>query len=151
MKESVQLTVASLVSIILMTFHLTEDSFHTKEGVSLPVSVAILVVWLYGTLRLAGRRSGYIVMLLGALLGSVVPFPHVIRTGGLLVRQTVGSVGSYFFVWSLFALGVSSIFAFILSVRGLLGLRGAVPATTSDKPLRVSLPVMRTPEDDPCE
>jgi hypothetical protein len=123
MRESVQLTVASLVSIVLMTFHLTDDAFHTREGVYLPGAVAILLVWLYGTLVLAGRRSGYVVMLIGGLFGAVAPYLHVIRTGGLLIRDSIASVGSYFFVWTLLALSTSSAFAFALAVRGLWRLR----------------------------
>ena len=39
--------------------------------------ILIVVVWLYGTLVLAGRRSGYIIILLVSLLASVIPYhPH---------------------------------------------------------------------------
>jgi len=36
---------------------------------SILVAVPILVVWPYGTLVLAERRSGYVIILLGSLLG----------------------------------------------------------------------------------
>jgi hypothetical protein len=39
--------------------------------------VLIIVVWLYGTLVLAERRPGYIIMLLGSLFSLVVPIVHM--------------------------------------------------------------------------
>ena len=62
MKRDVMLTVAPLLSILFVTFHLTSDTVHAKVGTpeaggSTLVLVPILVVWLYGTLVLAERRS----------------------------------------------------------------------------------------------
>ena len=75
MKRSVMLTIASLLSILLFTFHLSDDIVRGIEpgGVKNISGVLMIVVWLYGTTVLAGRRSGYIIMLLGAILGSGVP------------------------------------------------------------------------------
>ena len=63
MKPNVMLTVTSLLSILFMTLHLTSDTVHARVGTaeaggSTLVAVPILVVWLYGTLVLAERRSG---------------------------------------------------------------------------------------------
>ncbi len=74
MKHNLTLTITSLLSILFMTFHLTDDTLHAKVGTaqaggSTLVAVPILVVWLYGTLVLAERRSGYFIMLVGSLLG----------------------------------------------------------------------------------
>ena len=74
MKYTLTLTITSLLSILVMTFHLTDDTLHAKVGTaqaggSTLVAVPILVVWLYGTLVLAERRSGYFIMLVGSLLG----------------------------------------------------------------------------------
>ena len=83
MKHNVMLTIASLLSILLMTFHLTDDIVRGFEpgGVKNLIAVLTLVAWLYGTLIRAGRRSGYIITLLGSLLGSVVPIVHMMGTG----------------------------------------------------------------------
>jgi hypothetical protein len=72
-KDNVRLTVTSLLSMLFMTLHLTSDTVHARVGTaeagrSTLVVVPILVVWLYGTLVLAERRSGYIIMLVGSLL-----------------------------------------------------------------------------------
>ena len=79
MKHNVMLTVVPLLSILFMTFHLTDDIVRgfEKGGVSNLTAVPICVVWLYGTLVLAERRSGYIIILLGSLLGLGVPVIHM--------------------------------------------------------------------------
>jgi len=116
MKHNVTLTVASLVSILLMTIHLTQDILHDEGGMAPYVfaAVPVLVVWLYATLLLAGRRSGYVIMLLGSLIAVGMPVLHVMGAGSVKAR-THGA----FFVWTLMALGVVGIFSLVLSVRGL--------------------------------
>jgi hypothetical protein len=54
------LTIASLLSILFMTFHLTDDIVRGMEPGTFSdlIAVPILVVWLYGTLVLAEKRSG---------------------------------------------------------------------------------------------
>jgi len=60
MKPNVLLTIASLLSILLLTFHLSHDIVRGMEkgGLSNLIAVPILVVWLYGTLVLAERDLG---------------------------------------------------------------------------------------------
>jgi len=96
MKHSVMLIITSLLSILFMTFHLTDDIVRGMEPGTLSnlTAVPILVVWLYGTLVLAERRSGYVILLLGSLLGLVVPIIHMKGAGvggvlgtGLLERN----------------------------------------------------------------
>ena len=50
--------------------HLTDDIVRGMEPGTLSdlIAVPILVVWLYGTLVLAEKRSGYVIILLGSLL-----------------------------------------------------------------------------------
>jgi hypothetical protein len=119
-KRSVMLTIASLLSILLFTFHLSEDIVRGFEpgGVKNITGVLMMVVWLYGALVLAERRSGYIIMLLGAILGSSVPVVHMIGKG-LVGGRIANSSGMFFWVWTLITLQVTAIFSLILSVRGL--------------------------------
>jgi hypothetical protein len=123
------LTIASLLSILFMTFHLVDDIVRGFEpgGFKNIQGVLILAVWLYGTLGLTERRSGYVIMLLGSLLGSVVPLVHM-RGAGLVGGRIANSSGIFFWVWTLIALGVCAIFSFILSARGLWRLRQGQPA-----------------------
>jgi hypothetical protein len=121
MKPNVMLTVACLLSILLLTFHLADDIVRGMErgGIANLLAVPILVIWLYGTLALADRRSGYIIALLGSLLGAFVPVIHFMGTGGVAGGDIAKSRGAWFFVWTLIALGVSAVFAFVLAARGL--------------------------------
>ena len=118
------LTITSLLSILLGTFHISDDIVRgfEKGGVSNLTIVPICVVWLYGTLVLAGRRSGYIIILLGSLLSSGVPIIHMRGKGVGVGSSIFNSSGGFFFVWTLIALGVISLFSVVLSVRGLWSL-----------------------------
>ena len=124
MKHSVMLTITSLLSILFFTFHLTDDILRgfEKGGVSNLTAVPIFVVWLYGTLVLAERRSGYVIMLLGSLLSLAVPVLHMKGTGVGVGSGIAKSTGAFFFVWTLIALGVTGLFSVILSARGLWSL-----------------------------
>jgi hypothetical protein len=123
MKDNVMLTITSLLSILFLTFHLSEDIVRGFEpgGVKNVTGVLMMVVWLYGTTVLAGRRSGYIIMLLGAILGSGVPVVHMMGAG-LVGGRIANSSGRLFWVWTLITLQVTAIFSLILSVRGLRSL-----------------------------
>jgi hypothetical protein len=116
MKPKIMLVIASVLSILLMTIHLTQDILRDEGGMAsyLVFGVPILVAWLYGALLLAGRRSGYVIMLVGSLIAAAMPVIHMMGAGSVKAR-THGA----FFVWTLMALGVTGIFSLILSVRGL--------------------------------
>jgi hypothetical protein len=90
-----------------------------KGGVSNLTAVPILVILLYATLVLAERRSGYVIILLGSLLGSGMPVIHFMGKGVGLASRIGNTSGAFFFVWTLIALGVTALFSVILSVRGL--------------------------------
>jgi len=119
MKRDVMLTIASLLSILFVTFHMTDDIVRGMEPGTLSslIVVPILVVWLYGTLVLAGRRSGYVIILLGSLLGLLVPVLHMkgAGVGGTIAKSS----GAFFFIWTLIALGVTALLSVILSAREL--------------------------------
>jgi hypothetical protein len=133
MKHDVRLTVASLLSILFMTFHLADDIVRglEKGGASNLLAVPILVVWLYGTLVLAGRRSGYVVILLGSLLGAAVPVIHFTGADGVGGGGIAKSSGAFFFVWTQVALGVTAVFSAILSVRALWSPSAGDPRSNS--------------------
>ena len=123
MKHSVMLTIASLLSILLLSFHLTDD-FLREGGLAVRgawnlIAVLILFVLLYGTLVLAERRSGYIIMLIGGLSGLGMPVIHMVLARTVVANEVARARGDYFFVWTLLALGVTGLFSFVLSARGL--------------------------------
>jgi hypothetical protein len=121
-KHNVILTITSLLSILLGTFHLADDIDRGMSPGGLPnlLAVVICVILLYGTLVLAGRRSGYVIILVASLLLMGVPVIHLRGPG---VGFGTNRSGGVFFIWTLLTLGVTALFSVILSVRGLWSLR----------------------------
>lgn len=120
--RDVMLTVASLLSILLFTFHLTDDIVRGTEPGGLNNFIGgtlIMVAWLCGALLLSGRRSGYVIVILGGLLALGVPVLHMKGRGVGVASGIATSGGGFFFVWTLIALGVAGLFTVILSARGL--------------------------------
>src|SRR6516162_9398798 len=105
MKQTAILTTTSLLSILLMTFHLADDILFkmATPGLTNLFAVLILVIWLYGTLALAERRAGYIIIFLGSLLGLVVPIVHMKGAAGVMGGDIGRSSEAFFFVWTLLA------------------------------------------------
>ena len=121
MKQNAILVVTSLLSILLLTLHITDD---IVRGISKAepsnIALLVLVVFLYGTLVLAERRSGHVIMLLVGLFAAAMP---VIHMRGAHYGEIARSAGGFFFVWTLWALGGLGGLTFILSARGLWSLR----------------------------
>ena len=122
MKESTMLTISSLLTMLFASLHVTDDISRGLDPARLSslTLVLILVVWLYAALVLAGRRSGYVILLLGSLLGTVIPVLHF---QGRRINEIAASSGGFFFIWTLFAVGVTALFSLILAARGLWSLR----------------------------
>ena len=122
MKHSVMLTITSLLSILFMTFHISDEIARGMEqgGLNMVIPLLILAAWLYGTLVLAGRRSGYIIMLLVAIFGTGIPILHMSGVGLVGGRIAADSSGAFFWVWQNLAMCTISTFSLILAVRCLL-------------------------------
>jgi len=119
------LVISSLLSILLLTIHVTEDIVRgISKAEPANIALAVLVVLLYGTLILGERRSGHIIMLLVGLLAVAMPVMHM---RGAHYGEIAKSPGGFFFVWTLWALGGLGGFTFILAARGLWGLRRGQP------------------------
>ena len=125
MKNHVMLTVASLLSILLLTLHLADDIVRGMAPGGPPnmIGLAVLAGWVWATLVLAGRRSGYVINLVLSLLAAGIPVIHMTGIGLGQGRST----GAFFFIWTLLALAVTTIFSVILAVRGLWSLRSGQP------------------------
>ena len=127
MKQNIALTISSLVAIVLFPIHLAHDFIFGLDSMTRAGTftyLLIMLVSLYGTLELSGRRSGYVIML---LLG--------VFAVGMPVLHTVGGPRSasrgFFFVWTLLALGACGVFSATLAARELWrSLRARPPETT---------------------
>jgi uncharacterized membrane protein len=124
------LTSTSLLAILFMTLHFTDDILRAQNGAGQGgfmdlVVVLILIVWLYGVLVLAERRWGYSINLVGSLLASYVAVGHMTGMGDVVVGEIAKASGPVF-VWAVIGLGVTAIFSAILSARALWSpMRGA--------------------------
>jgi hypothetical protein len=128
MKPSAILVATSLLSILLLTLHITDD---IVRGISKAepsnIALVVLVIFLYGPLVLAERRSGHVIMLLVGFFAAAMP---VIHMRGAHYGEIARSTGGYFFVWTLWALGGLGGFTFILSAQRLWSLRRGQPMNT---------------------
>src|SRR5262249_24647818 len=125
MKQNATLVVTALLSVLLLTVHITDDIVRgISKAESSNTALLVLVVFLYGTLVLAERRSGHIIMLLVGFFAAGMP---VIHMRGAHYPEIARSAGGFFFVWTLWALGGLGGFTFILSALGLWNLRRGQP------------------------
>ena len=109
----------SLLSVLLLSFHLAQDALHAKPhtveaGPGNLTAILILLVLLSGPALLAERRSGRLIMLLVALSAMGMPALHFML-GADLNKYS----GALFFVWCLIALGVNGLFSVLLWVSEL--------------------------------
>jgi hypothetical protein len=108
---------ASLFSVFLFSIHLADDivrGYEPGTASNLP-AIPIFVFWLVGTLVLAERRSGQIIMLLGALFAMLPTLAHMrgAGVGGELAKTD----GAFLFIWTVFAIGASGLFSLIVAIR----------------------------------
>lgn len=117
------LKTTALLSLLLLTLHVTDDIVRgISKAESSDVALVVLVALLYGTLVLAERRWGHIIMFLVGLLAASIPVMHM---RGTHYPEIAASPGGFFFVWTLWALGALGGVTMILSVQGLWRLRRA--------------------------
>ena len=115
------LKITSLLSLLLLTLHVTDDIVRgISKAESSNTALVVLVVLLYGTLALAEQRWGHVIMFLVGLLAAGIPVLHM---RGTHYPEIAASPGGFFFVWTLWALGALGGVTMILSVRGLWSLR----------------------------
>src|SRR5437763_5247239 len=78
MKHNAVLVVTSLLSILLLTLHITDDIVRgISKAESSNIALLVLVVFLYGTMVLAEARSGHVIMLLVGLFAAAMPVIHM--------------------------------------------------------------------------
>ncbi len=128
MNPRVTLTITSLLSVLLFAFHWSDEISRGMEPGTLSAfgGIVILVVWLSGTLVLGNRRSGYIISLIGGILGLGVLILHMSGKGMVGGRIPPNSPGAFFWIWTLIALGSTSTIAAILAGNGLWSMRRGV-------------------------
>ena len=109
----------------MLTLHITDDIVRgISKAESSNAALLVLVLFLYGTLVLAERRSGHVIMLFVGLFAALMPVLHM---RGAHYGEIAQSSGGFFFVWTLWALGGLGGLTFVLAARGLWSLRRNPP------------------------
>ncbi|HSB54341.1 MAG TPA: hypothetical protein VLD58_08290 [Gemmatimonadales bacterium] len=123
MKPRTMLTITSLLTILFLIFHMTDDILReggmAVGGTRNLTVVVVLAIFLYGTLVLAGRRSGQIITLIAGLAGLGMPVLHMALARTVIANDLARARGDYLFVWTLLAVGVTGLFTLVLSARSL--------------------------------
>jgi len=116
------LSVTSILSVILLALHISQDIVFgfDSAGLNHLVGVAILVVVLCGAVLLRERTSGKVIMLLGGLM-ALGMLPLHMRNG--LRPEFLEKSGALLFIANLYVLGVIGLFSVILAIRALLNRR----------------------------
>lgn len=113
MKPNMTLKVMSLLNLLLLMIHMSQDVILQSEGsVQYPIPVAIFAVLLYASLMASEKAWGQIVLLLGGLFGTGM---IVVHANGIAVRNGSG----LFFVFVLFALSTTGWITIVTSAREL--------------------------------
>jgi hypothetical protein len=125
MKPNYLLIASSLLSLLLLTLHITDD---IVRGISnaepSKTALIVLVVFLYGTVAVPERRSGHVIMLLVGVFAAAMPVMHM---RGVHYPEIAKSPGGFFFVWTLWALGGLGGLTAVLAAQGLWQRRRRAP------------------------
>lgn len=124
MNRTTILTITSLLTLLLTTLHVSDDFARgiDRAGVGFFPFLVLLGVWLYATLVLLRRRSGYIIVGMMCFLACGIPYIHMMGRSG--ITAGIKSIaGSFFFAWTLTAVGITGVFSTMLAARELWAMR----------------------------
>jgi len=124
MKPVHVLTITALLSVLLGSFHLADDVVLRIEpgGSSNYIGIVITAVYLYAVFMLPNRRSAHAIVLLFSIGGAGVPYLHM-QGVGMVGGRAANSTHMFFWVWTIMALGMTTIVSAVLAANGLWNLR----------------------------
>jgi hypothetical protein len=108
---------SSLLSVLLLSFHLTQDALYARAGTHEAgagnlTAIVMLLVMLTGPTLIADKMLGRIIMVILALFAVGMPVLHF-NLGSDWNKRS----GALFFVWCLIALGINGLFSLLLVVE----------------------------------
>jgi hypothetical protein len=118
MKQNDLLSATSILSVLLLALHISQDIVFgfDRAGLNHLVGVAILLVIVCGAVLLRERTLGKVILLLGGLMAAGM-LPLHMRNG--FRPDFLEKSGALLFIWTLYVLGVTGAFSVILAVRAL--------------------------------
>jgi hypothetical protein len=116
MKQNDILSMTSMLSVFLLTLHISQDIVFgfDRAGLNHLVGVAILLVIVCGAVQLRERTLGKVIMLLGGVMAAGM-LPLHMRNG--LRPEFLEKSGALLFIWTLYLLGVTGVFSIILAIQ----------------------------------
>jgi hypothetical protein len=117
-KQNDLLSVTSVLSVLLLALHISQDIVFgfDRAGLNHLVGVAILLVVTCGAVLLRERASGKVIMLLGGLM-SLGMLPLHMRNG--FRPEFLEKSGALLFISTLYVLGVIGAFSIVLAIQAL--------------------------------
>ena len=130
MKTNDLLAQMSLISLVLVSVHVSDDYMHglDKHVVDNPYGILVFVVWACGLLFFRERLVGRIILLLGGLVAVAMPIIHL---NGRYPSDFAASDGAFRFVWTLYASGTTGSLTVILALRELFSRRSSPSRPTA--------------------
>jgi hypothetical protein len=118
MKQNDLLSLTSVLSVLLLALHISQDIVFgfDRAGLNHLVGVAILLVLVCGAVLLRERPLGKVIMLLGGLMAAGM-LPLHMRNG--FRPEFLEKSGALLFIWTLYVLAVTGAFSTILAVLAL--------------------------------
>lgn len=118
MRQNDQLSAISIVSVLLLALHISQDIVFgfDRAGLNHLVGVAMLLVVVCGAVLLRERPSGKVIMLLGGVMAAGM-LPLHMRNG--LRPEFLAKSGALLFIWTLYVLGVTGALSVVLAVQAL--------------------------------
>lgn len=125
MKHNDLLSWTSIISVLLLALHISQDIVFgfDRAGLNHLVGVAILLVVVCGAVLLRERVSGKVIMLLGGVV-AVGMLPLHMRHG--MRPEFLAKSGALLFIWTLYVLGVIGALSVILAIQALLPRRNTL-------------------------
>jgi hypothetical protein len=124
MKQNDLLSVTSIITVLLLSLHISQDIVFGFDPAGLHhlVGVAMLLLIVCGAMLLRERTLGKVIMLLGGVIAAGM-LPLHLRHG--LRPEFLEKSGALLFIWTLYVLGVTGTFSTILAVQALRSRRVA--------------------------
>lgn len=118
MNKTQLLTAGSLLSLVLLTIHIVDDIVRgwDSAGMLNMIGISVMAVLLYGATVLRERLAGLLMMLFVGFSAAAMP---VIHLRSARINEIAQASGGYFFIWTLWALGVIGIFVMILAIHSI--------------------------------
>lgn len=120
------LVLISVLSMILLTVHITDDTVRgiSPAGPESMYAITIAALLLCAVLVHPERALGMICMFLVNLFAYAMPILHL---RGTRINEIAASAGGFRFIWTLWALGILGFLGMILAVTEFVQLRRAKP------------------------